>query len=45
MSHIAALTNRNHDVVSLSKKISASPQKISKIIKILEKNKILKRYI
>jgi aminopeptidase-like protein len=45
MSHIAALTNRNHDVVSLSKKISASPKKISKIIKILEKNKILKRYI
>ena len=45
MSHITALTNRNHDVVSLSQKISASPQKISKIIKILEKNKVLKRYI
>ena len=45
ISHVAALTNRNHDVISLSKKISAGPQKILKVIKILEKHKILKQFI
>ena len=45
MSHIAALTNKNHDIITLSNKISASPKKILKIIKILKKHKILKQFI
>ena len=45
ISHIAALTNKNHDVITLSNKISASPKKILKIIKILKKHKILKQFI
>lgn len=45
ISHIAALANKNHDIISLSNKISANPKKILKITKMLEKHKILKQFI
>ena len=45
ISNIAAFADRNHDIISLSQKISENPNKVLKVIKVLEKHKILKQYI
>jgi aminopeptidase-like protein len=45
ISHICAFANRHHDITSLSQKISSNPKNVLKVIKILERYKILKQYI
>ena len=45
ISNINAYVDKNNDVISLSKKISADPKRVLRVIKILEKHKILKQYI